>query len=476
MRNKNKYLFGLLGCILFAFSACSDIEELNTDPNNPTAIPAANLVSQAQFALNNRLWSRVLNAEWGMIVTQQWAQNEYGEEGRYEVDVTSFDASFRSFYVSTLRELQVAAEIINADEGLAADIKTNQLAIIEVLNVHAFHNLTDAFGDIPYSQALNQLEFPNPAYDAQSTIYPDLVARLAKAAASIDEASGSFGAADLIYGGNMTMWKKLANSLTLRIAMRMSDADETGARNAVSSMTAGMLIADNSENALFVFDATPTVANPLYIDATINTRDDFAVSTVLVENLTAMGDPRLTVFADTTPSGTYNGMPPGLLDNEAFDLKPVTSRPYPAVRAAQAPAVIMDYAEVSFLLTEAYAKEFITGDATAAYAQGVTASMNYWGFADQATIDGYIAANAFDAANWKESLGWQKWIAFYMNGPQAWAEWRRLDHPVLELPAAAVNGVIPVRLPYALSETSSNSSFNNATPNDISTKMWWDIN
>ena len=247
----------------------------------------------------------------------------------------------------------------------------------------------------------------------------------------------------------------------------------------MNSAIDGGVFESNADNALFVFSEDPNLANPLYIDATLNNRDDFAVSEVLVNSLKDMGDPRLDIFADTTNSGDIVGMPYGLTDGEAFDLKSTTSRPSELVRTNTFPYVLMDYAEVAFLKAEAVERGFTSGDAAAMYAEGVTASMNYWGIEDQAAIDDYIAANPYNDSNWKESLGWQKWIAFYMNGPQAWAEWRRLDYPELEVPEAATNPVIPVRLPYPISEqTRNNSSLQKVTsnPNDLSTPLWWDVN
>ncbi|MEM8524089.1 MAG: SusD/RagB family nutrient-binding outer membrane lipoprotein [Bacteroidota bacterium] len=480
MKNILKYKYVLLIALFsMTFTACDEeLLELNTDPNNPVAVPAVNLVTQAQYVLNNLLWSRGYNAEWTMLLVQHWAQNEYAEESRYTVDGNDFNTQWSTFYAGVLNELRLATEITEADETLTEARKANQLAIIEIIRIHAYHSLVDAYGDVPYTQALNSVEFPLPAYDSQESIYMDLLSRLSAATNSIDEGVASFDAGDLIYNGDMSKWKKLGNSLLMRMAMRIVDIDAATATTYITQ-AAGGVFTSNSDNALFIFEEDANLANPLYIDATVNNRDDFAVTDVLVENLQQMSDPRLEVYADTTLTGTYKGMPYGLTDGEAFALKSTTSRPSEMVRSATAPAVIMDYAEVQFLLAEAYERGILSGDASESYAAGVTASMNYWGITDEAAIADYVAANSYDAANWKESLGWQKWIAFYMNGPQAWAEWRRLDFPVLEVPTAATNSVIPVRLPYPVDEQVRNETSLNAvtsTPNDLSTKLWWDVN
>lgn len=476
-----KYKFAwLLSIFLLGGTACSDeLVELNVDPNNPVEVPAANLVTQAQYQFSNLMMSRGYNAEWTMLMVQHWAQNEYAEESRYTVDGNDFNTEWINFYASIMRELKSAKEIINETEEILPDVRANQLAIIEIQMVNTYHSLIDGFGDAPYTQALLSEEFPLPEYDTQQNIYMDLLARMEAAVGALVEGADSFGGADLIFGGSAGQWKKLGNSLMLRMAMRISDVDESTASSYTSTAISGGLIESNMDNALFVFSEDPNIANPLYIDATINIRDDFAVTDVLVDNLTSMGDPRLEVFAEPNNSGDIVGMPYGLTDGEAFALKSTTSRPSELVRSATFPYVIMDYAEVAFLMAEAIERGFTTGDAAAMYAEGVTASMNYWGIDDQAAIDDYIAANPYNAGNWKESLGWQKWIAFYMNGPQAWAEWRRLDYPQLEVPEAATNPVIPVRLPYPISEqTRNNSSLQKVTsnPNDLSTPLWWDVN
>jgi len=474
----NKNWIWALALSGLTLGSCSDFGDTNIDPNGPTAVPAANLVTQAQFNQYERVHGRALNAEWGMLMVQQWSQNEYAEDSRYNVDAVSFDASWSDMYVNTLKELTSAKEIINSDENIPAAIKTNQLAIIEILMVDAFHTITDMWGSVPYTQAINT-EFNNPTYDSQQSIYTDLLSRLDVALGQLDSGSSSFASGDVVHGGDVAAWKKTGASLLMRMAMRVSDVDNGLASEYVSKAAAFGVIESNAENALFVFDgANPDLSNPLWYDANIGNRDDFAVSDVLVNTLTDMGDPRLAEFAALNNEGVFRGMPYGLLDAEAFGLKSVTSRPSEKVRSAAQPHVIIDRAEVAFLTAEAIERGYLSGDGLAAYADGVTASMNYWGITDQAAIDAYIVANPY-TGNFKEVLGTQKWLAMYMNGVQAWAEWRRLDFPQLAVPAAALNPSIPVRLPYPISEDTNNGSQIDAVTsdiNDLNGKMWWDVN
>ncbi len=480
-RNKFKAIRTLfLGVIVFGLASCSDnLVDLNVDPNSPTAVPASNLVTQAQYDFFARMQSRALNGEWGMLMVQHWAQNEYAEESRYVVDGNSFDGTWQGFYASSLNEFAVARAIIEGDETVVGANRVNQFAIIDIMQAVSFQTIAELWGDIPYTQAL-ATDFPKPEYDSQQAIWTDLLAKLDAAVGSIDVSGGSFVAGDIVYNGDMTSWKKLGASLLLRMAMRVADADGAAASNYVGKAIAYGVFESNDDSAIFDFSDDPSTANPLYIDNVINNRDDFAVALPLVETLEAMGDPRLSVYAAVNNSGDIVGMPYGLTDPEAFALKDITSRPA-TVRDIRSPHIFMDYAEVSFLMAEAIERGYTSGDAAEHYANGVTASMNFWGFNDDAgAISDYLAANPYDAANWKQSLGMQKWIAFYSSGVQAWAEWRRLDFPALAVPAAADIPNIPVRLPYPVSEQERNgtnlSAVTNGNPNDMATKLWWDVN
>jgi len=461
--------------ILIGLSSCTDLQELNIDPNNPTDVPAVNLVTQAQYSLYANQHSRVLNAEWGMLMVQHWAQNEYAEESRYLVDANSFDGLWTSFYASVLNELTVAKDKITNDENLIGARKTNQLAIVNILIADAFHTVTDLWGAAPFSEALSK-DFPNPSYDSQETIYNSILASLDAAVGSIDVNGSSFDQGDIILNGDIAGWKKLGASLLMRMAMRVSDVAPGVASEYVGKAVAHGVLESSADNMLFKFDADPALSNPLYIDNVLNTRDDFAVSKVLVDKLAELGDPRVEAFAALNNDMVYNGMPYGLTDAEAFALKSVTSRPSAGVRDALAPHVIIDFAEISFLMAEAVERGMMSGDAAAFYNAGITASMNYWGYTE---VDDYINANPYTDGTWKEVIGLQKWIAFYMNGPQAWAEQRRLDQPVLDVPEAASISTIPVRLPYPISEDTNNGSQLDAVTsniNDLTGKLWWDVN
>lgn len=477
-----KYIkqFSLIAIALFigtvSCSEFTDFEDLNVDPNSATSVSPSALLSRSQYVLFDLVHGRTLNADWGMLMVQYWAQNEYAEDSRYEQDETFFNGTWSTLYTEVLKELYTASDLIE-DLDIAPAVKTNQKNIVDVMKVYAFMVLTDSWGDVPYSEAIN-VDFNLPGYDSQQEIYTAMLSTLATAASSFSESSASFASGDLIYNGNVTKWRKFTHSLMLRLAMRMSDVDQATAAQYITTASTN-LITEPEDNAMFVFDSNPDRSNPLWKDVVLNSRDDFAVSELLVTELNSRNDPRLAAFAKESPTGGYVGMPFGLTDNEATLLKPSTSRPNDNVRAATSAAVIISSAETHFLLAEAYQRGLLSGNAETAYNNGITHSMNQWGITDATAINAYIAAQAYDASNWKRSIGTQKWFALYMSGLEAWSEHRRLDEPQLPVPAAAVLSAIPVRLAYPRSEISNNSAAVEAAssnPTSYESRLWWDVN
>ncbi|WP_299009003.1 SusD/RagB family nutrient-binding outer membrane lipoprotein [uncultured Tenacibaculum sp.] len=456
---------------------CDDLSDLNVDPNTAVAVAPSTLLTTAQFNYYSRVSGVNMNADWGQLMVQYWAQNEYTEEQRYNVNVTHFNASWRVFYADVLKELYSAKELVE-NELISDDIKTNKKNILDVMIAQTFITLTDSYGDVPYTEAISDISLP--AYDKQEIIYKGILEMLKNASDTYVSSANSFSSGDVIYGGNIENWKKLTNSLMLKYAMRLSDIDPSTAEK-YAKAAENNLISNNAENALFTFDSNEDRANPLFrnLSPLIDNRDDYCVSEYLVTTLESMGDPRLDEYAKPASGGTIVGMPYGLNDNDATNLKSTTSRPNDQVREATTPHVVMSYSEVEFLLAEAYQRNFLTGNAQDAYNKGIEASMNQWGITDGATISSYIANNPYDASNWKMSLGTQKWVALYMNGLEAWNEWRRLDYPQLTVPTEAVISSIPVKLPYPLSETQNNSNQLNqvtTTPGNLTNKVWWDVN
>lgn len=426
---------------------------------------------------------------YGSHYIQHLSQTQYTDVTRYD-DIRT---SFYGFYTGGLEDLENVI-LLNSQEEKgdivsASGPNANQVALAKIMQSWAFTSMTDFWGDIPYSEALMGLENLNPRYDEQEMIYRGIVNTLVEAGDMI-EAGAVEG--DIIYSGDMELWRKFANSLILRAGIRVSDVDpDLGREWANLGINRGVL-ESNDDNAQLDYIAGDEFANnTFYTDAL--TRTDYSISEPLVKFLNDRNDPRISVYAQPTKAGLdagkseYIGMPYGIPEGEAGKI-PVADISFPGLSfvVIGAPAVMLTYSEVLFNRAEAAARGWITGEASTLYDQAITASMNQYGITDQAAIDTYPAqsAVAYDGGNFEKSIGQQKWASLYFQGLEAWSAWRRLGYPELTpATAAIVIKTIPRRRGYADNEFSLNKvNYLDAlmrqfggSEDILDGRVWWDV-
>lgn len=504
-----KYTFAAVAGLLLA--ACSDdkFRDINTDPNRPADVPTTTLISTSQKQLVDGLRGSAANFRGSMLFAQYFSQNQYTNESRYDVGRTNADAVWDNTY-KALNNLEQIIRL-NTDpltkERVAVSVgpNENQIAIARILKSFAFLSLTDVFGDIPYSsfgnsdpdfQALKiNPEILKPKYAAQEKIYTDILKELKEAAAQLTTAN-TFQAYDGIYKGNTALWKKFANSLRLRVALRIRTKLPQVADAHIQEAIAGGLIASNAENATLKYESKSPNEAPLFRVTVTENRRDFSVSHILIDVLKGevgpftAADPRLQVYARPNNAGVYRGQPYGLLPSVASILKAEDiSLPGTVVNAADYTEVLVEFAEVNFLLSE------VRGWAQADYVAGVRASLEKWGVAG-AAVTTYV--NALPAAS-RENVLSQKYLALYMQGIEAWAEIRRTGQPAWlvkpgdvvwpDAPGAEtgagtdkftplVGTGIPARLYYPQKEQAVNlenyqAALKSQGGDNLATKVWW---
>lgn len=473
---------------MLAFTACEDFEELNTDPNAPIKVPTSALLTSAQKALVDNIWDQWFNGRFGMLYAQYWSQTEYTDESRYLLREGTNNTYWGDFYAS-LNNLE---EIIRINEADPIPESNNQVAIATILQVWQFQIMTDVYGPIPYSEALMGAENVSPAYDSQEAIYAGLLAQLNEAIGLIDPNEGSFASGDIVYGGDMNQWLKFANSLKMRVAIRIADVEPEVSAQAIREAM-GNAFTSIDDAALFTYLGTRPNNNPIN-DAYL-TRQDFAVSENLVSYLQLTEDPRLPFYAAPNENGEFVGLEYGLTQAQAGAIpNSAVSLPSDLVRGATAPAIYMEYSEVLFILAEAAARDFISGDPATYYNQAIEASVDFWASlagvnVEDEAIQALIAEVPYTATGWgttaANQIGRQKWVALYMQGLQGWIEWRRLDFEgLVEEPAAGslIDEVtIPVRYTYPNEEQSLNAA-NYAEAvgfldegDTQASRVWWDV-
>lgn len=476
MKSINLYI---LSVSLFALISCNkELDKVNTNPNATENAQPDYLLTGATKNIVDAYWGTTNNMNSSLLFAQQWAKIQYTEEDRFVFSNSSFTSLWSTGYSQSIVNLNKIIDI-GKETG-----NNNYVGVATILRSWVFQLLTDAYGDIPYKQAGDIEQYITPVYDPQRDVYLGLLDELRDAKKLLDPA-GKAITGDIIYGGNITKWKKFANSLRLRIALRVADKETAQAQQVLQELSAegDPFISDNSDNAQLVYLTSPQ-QNP--VSALFETRDDYRISKTIVDKLFSLADPRLPVYASKTQTATpqeYIGVPNGLTNSEASSLGfAKTSKPGAYFLIPQAPAVIFSYAELLFARSEAAARGYTTENAADLYQQAIRASLKQYNISD-AAANTYVAQPAvqYDAANFRKSIGEQKWLAFFGQGLEAFAEQRRLDYPELKAsPSSVLNGKIPVRLIYPGTEQSLNgANYKKAVASQgvdaLTTRLWFDV-
>jgi hypothetical protein len=475
-----KIVFLMTMGVFLATSCSDDLTSLNDDPKRSREAPAPTLFANAQRNLVDIMTSSNVNLNIFRLLSQQWTETTYTDESRYDLSTRNIPQNFWNIlYRDVIRDLREAKVVIeNADPTFSDPlVNQNQWQIAEILEVYAWSVLITTYGDIPYSSALD-IENVFPTYQDDQEIHADLIARLDAAMANLIADSESYGTADLIYEGDIARWMKFANSLKLRLGILISDVNATNAATIVEQAVAGGVFESNDDNADLPYLASAPNTNPIWVDLVQSGRRDFVAANTVVDIMTDLDDPRVPLYFSPDRNGGFTGGVYGSSNSySAF------SKPSEQIIDPEAPGVLIDYAEVEFLLAEAAARSMnVGGTPQEHYDAAITASILDWGGTEvEATT--YLAQPEVNYASatgdFRQKIGTQKWIALYNRGHEAWTEYRRLDAPQLN-PVASPIGDFPLRYPYPVNEQNLNTSNYNAASAAIggdlvTTKLFWDV-
>jgi hypothetical protein len=465
---------GLMATVVMLAACDHGLADLNINPNDPVNVGAEYLFPNAVEAAVSRVVGSGLNMDLTGLWVQHYVEHEYTIEDRYEVSNSAIQTHWANFYAGPLQDLQ---EVIEQGEALN---RPNTVAMGLLMKVWTAQVMTDLWGDIGYSQALRGRD---PAvgtrvpYDTQEEVYTRLLAEAQAVAAMATPGGVTMGGADLIYSGNMTRWAQFANSLRMRMAMRISAAAPTLAQqHFVAAYNAGGF-QSNADNAVLWYVDNGLNRHPIHVYEL--GRNDHSVSATMINTLAGLNDPRLPVYARPNKSGNYWGAPNATLLDPPLDSVSKIGTFY---SRANAPGILMSYAELLLLEAEAAERGWISASAGTLYAAGIRAAMEFNGI-PEASIAAYLAQPAVayqGGAAGRTQIALQKWIALFGNGPEAYAEWRRTGVPTLPIgPDAENDGRIPVRLFYPASEESLNRDAVEAAKArqggaTLNNPVWWD--
>lgn len=411
-----------------AFFSCSEFEEMNTNPNEPTTVSADVLLPSAiRQSVNTMAMESFLLGNNAAQLTAKTLRTEI-DDYRWNAFPTVWEGMYES--LTDIRGVETLA-IASGNQALEGAAVT--------LRSWVFSVLTNAYGDIPYSEAIAGAENNfTPAYDSQDEIYADLLSELSRAETLLASGSGSIDG-DILLGGDASLWRKFANSLRLRLLMTANNQLANAGTEFASIVNAGNIISSNADNvALGYLSGFPNQFPTIPLKT--GDFDAVALSSTLYGVMDANQDPRLSRYArpdnDDYSTPTFVGA-----DNGAGSTCSSTGSRLGAIYfndAAQTSAaslglnspegIIMTYAEVEFLLAEAAAKGWITNDIETHYQNGIQASMDYYqvdyapyGWADFS--DFYANSGVAYAA--VTDIWEQKWQALFFHGLEPYFEVRR---------------------------------------------------
>lgn len=525
----NHHIKYALPVLLLLLSACSKFGDMNTDPTKSSKINPQNQLIFAQVWFSGDLSTQErTNSIILMPMMQQLGAAYYARVGgMYIKDATRMWVMWENSYQNDVVNIVDAAERTN---GIAS--QTNLNAICRIMKVYTFARLTDLYGDIPYSQAGGAFytQVTRPVYDEQQAIYNNFLEELTSASEQLDPAKDQVKD-EVFYKGNITAWKKFANSLRLRLAMRLAKRDPEKAKQEVQA-------AFNADGGLLTSNADICMTRHLDIQNTYSDLRGNSVSVAInqqsampkivntfLNQLKNTQDPRLNYiprcYKQNTPLKPFEreditaqvrasvlgliGSNPGRYVYDDW-VGPVTIKlangsNYNAVNGDlkcelnncfirnNAPFLHLTYAEVELLLADASVRLGLTlgDDAATHYRKGVEAAMKQLSLypdgpaVTDTEIADFLTNNPLQAGTELKQINEQLWIALMLNGPELFANWRRSGYPEL-MPTPnneSTSTTIPRRFQYPLSEKEQNTenvqaAINRITEDDWLKRVWWD--
>jgi hypothetical protein len=518
MKATRKYIV-LFAVLLFSWGCDKDFEEINTNPYAVTNIDPAILFAGAQR-------THLGNWEGEHTIVQHFV-NPYNEGATLgfnfnaRVDLMNIP-KWDQTYTGAIRNMVQALTILGESTE-----RVNLRSMIRIWKAQAFMALVDTYGHVPYFEAgravSDRIFFPK--YDTDAAIYDEIYSEIKSAVAALNPGA-DYVSTDLFYGSHganstanaadqVAKWKKLGNSLLLRLGMRYSKVNATKAQSIVAEAVAGGVMTSNADNAYVKYDGA------LYVHAQNNNLRNFSrfyyAAEPFVDQLKSTNDPRakfiLAIFAnpnavdsdpnpDTELANQY-GAPIGVLSTTIL-----AGAPYRGARGGgldysqmniwiiaspAAPDFWVTYAQTSLLLAEAAQRGWTAGDAQTFYEDGIRADMQVYSLYPGTTpisnedIDAYLAEPGVDfgeastSAEAIELINTQYWVVNLRNGTEAFANFRRSGYPALSpnLYNNDLNGGFVRRMAYPEREASTNSQNYLAAAqalggDNLLTRVFWD--
>lgn len=476
--NMKKITLFVLAAGLFA-AGCKKVDfgDTNVNPNATTTPITAALLTNVLSQMANDVWDAGGISTVAGLYCQFGAETQYTDASRYAKP--TFDLG--GYYTGPLYDLQ---NIINTNESSPEAASkygsnANQIAVARILKAYFFWKVTDYWGDIPYSNALKGSGL-DQTYDKQQDIYPALINELKAAVAQFDGGGAPQG--DILFDGDIDQWKKFANSIRLLMALRMSKVNASLGQTEFNSALSAGVISSNAENAKLAFPGG-NFNSPFYGYYNITMRRDLAVSNTVIDWLDENGDNRINAFGSSNVGFTY-----GLTRDDAIAFANANTNwarmMSNSLRTSTQAIPIITASHIMLARAEAAQRGWTSENAATLYQNGIQASWEEWGVYNATAFGTYMgdADVALTSGTELAKIATQQWLAYFPNGSQGFANWRRTGYPVLA-PAPGQANAIPRRFPHGTTEQQNNkTNWENGTAvytvsgesDSQWGKVWWD--
>ncbi|MFN0292320.1 SusD/RagB family nutrient-binding outer membrane lipoprotein [Pedobacter helvus] len=516
--NKNIFVYAVL--VTLGLSSCTkDFTDVNTDPigeaevdpNRIMTFPLVNILNA------NLVRNRNFNNELMQVTVDR--NDAEGRVFRYDIRRTWADYTWNTWYVNAtdLKDIYAIA-------SKPGSVNKSYQGISLITQAWVYQLITDTYGDVPYTEA-NEGRYGNyqPVFDKQKDIYLDLFEKLEQANELLKENAEIVATSDPVYRGDIAKWRRFGNSLYLRLLLRVSGKAEV-ANDVIAKIKEIVdtnpgnypIMENNSHTARILWNGTNSTTAAFSSPLMVSVRPvDFrgpGIASFFIDNLVVWNDPRIQAaygannvnrFGIRPGLSGYVGIPSGYAPGTSVEVQSrfysqgETNNPL-TLQIDPNTGIMMNCAEVDFILAEAAAKGWISGSARTYYYKGIADAINYWipslmaGGANDPAVLSY--ATAADIV-WDDNLPLenltpgtlskmllihqQKYYALFLVDFQQWFEYRRTSYPILPKGAGLANGgKMPARLNYPLITQSTNpTNYKNAVAvqgsDDINTLVWW---
>lgn len=481
-------VYALLAALVLTVTACNDFLDINDDPNNATPSDVATepglVFLNATTSLSSTKMIEIIEQNSHAQTWSSGGTSVFIQPERYRISPFTTGNTWNTTYTDAAQNLQ---EVINASEDIdPAQVSfspQNVIAQASILQAYSYFFATVQWGEVPFSEANQAGEFPNPNPEPQEDVLRGVIDQIDTAIDGIELGEGAIEDRDVFYGGNMDNWIRFGNTIKLRAYFLLDSGGADVSSEITSLLNNGPLIRENNQNALFPYsDAQGNENNffQLSQDFSGGVNAWYYCSDVLVNTMSDLDDPRLSTYCAPNIDGDFVGVRVGETGSGRFG--PDNPQESFVSDNIHRPAYPLRYATAAEVWLKEAEWEYRQGNDAAAqdaFERGVEASMAFFDEKpgaipdsdQQAYLNSLPDLQSLSDADALEAIQTHQWLDLFERHPENWTHWRRTKTPDLQLPVQATLGKIIRRYQYPPDPLASNP---NISQQQMGEDMWFE--